>query len=350
MFQLKKRTQFVLIIVSFVCLVSLINPKSVQAQEGINIQPILPSNQKSDVKGYFNLIMRKNQTQTIFITLQNQGKEEKTLQIFSSNALTNQNGGIHYTVGEGSPASYSIDTDYLLKQHIKVQQTITLPPQSQKRVPIVLHSPQKEGTYLGSILFSENGKEKSKENEKSLAITQESLFGIALQMTVGKEKKGEVSYKKTDVTFSPSGVYMRITLENGFPQVLQDIKGSYVVKKDGTPVLKGVMDSFKMAPMSGVQYTIPWNAKEIEKGNYQFDMTVSSNGKEQHIQESLTVKESELHIYENKKKPKSNVPQVKEKTTTNNQHIWWWMAGGMALFSLGWYIGRRKPNNTNSEK
>ena len=347
MFRLKTSVKFYLIGVLFGCL-AWGNPMFAEAQGGISMQPVLPSNQKSETKGYFDLIMEKNQMQTIFISIQNQSDETKTLQILPSNALTNQNGGIHYTVGEGSSSSYSTDTDYFMKQYVEVQQTVTLPPRSQKKIPIRIHAPQKEGTYLGSILFSEDGKEKPKEQIKTFSITQESLFGIALQLTVEKEKKGEIYYKKTDIKFLPSGVYLYVTFENRFPQVLQDAKGSYVVKKSGVPVLKGMIDSFKMAPMSGVQYAIPWNADEIEKGDYQLELTISSNGKTQYIQENITAKESDIKVYENKNKPKSNLPQIKEKTSKNNQHMWWWIGGGVLLFLFGWLVGRKKKKEKDS--
>lgn len=288
------------------------------ADDGQDIQFSLefPENQDKNTKGYFNLTMRPGQTQTVHIHLTNYSNESKTIKIIKTNALTTQNGGIHYTEEESSDLSYSLSQNFLASNYITVDSVIELPAHSTRKLPVVLQAPQEKGTFLGGILFTAVNPANQGNNEK-IQINSEVRVGMAIQMNVGERAIPEIEVKESVVEIYPSGIQIQTRIENPSPSIVKSYKLHYKVYNDKNELLfQGGTDEFDMAPFTGIMFPANWNAGQFNEGRYQIELTIEGEGNTFTKRNGFEVKKADTKEYVNTNTVTEGKPIVKKDNTT----------------------------------
>lgn len=97
-----------------------------------------PDNQTSD-KGYYDLLMKPSQSQTVSIELINPSKQPVTVLVGLNGAKTNKNGVVEY-------GDNSIDTDPSLKfdfeELVKGPESVTIEPGTSKKAEFEIKMPK----------------------------------------------------------------------------------------------------------------------------------------------------------------------------------------------------------------
>lgn len=287
--------------------------------EAFLFSPIFPENQIPEEKGYFNLNMSPGQEQTVFVRFKNNGDVPITYELKEGNAFTTQNGGIQYTGGKGTENTHLLDDVYLLENYIDIPKEVVVKPHSTHKVPIKIHAPdEKEGSYLGAILFKTKMNEEQEKKANSFYVNQEVYMGIGIQLNLSKSDKDyTIQFQDSDIKFLPSGTQVYINTKNAEAEIIKGLKGHYKVSEDGNTLFEGKIKEFDMAPMSEVQYAFNWDSDAI--GNKEYDIYMElTDGKERFVyNDKVLVDKAEFKAYVNTEKNKQNNPLPQESNETN---------------------------------
>lgn len=278
--------------------------------------PEYPENQDANTNGYFNLIMEPGQQQTIRIKLVNNSDEPMQINIIKTNALTTQNGGIHYTEEEGSDISYILNENFLVSRYMNVQESILLPAKSTEILFIQLTAPKEKGTYLGGILFTSEDKDES-DSEAKIQITNEVRVGTAILMNVGERTVPEIEIKESIVEIYPSGIQLQTRLENTTPSLVKSYKVHYKVFNEQDELLfEGGTEQFDMAPFSGIMFPSYWNHDQFNEGQYKIEMTIQGDGNTFTKTNEFQIKKADTKKYINTTPAENGKPIVKNTNMT----------------------------------
>lgn len=316
--------------------------------DGPNIEFSLdyPTNQDANSKGYFKLAMEPEQQQTVHMKLTNNTNESASINIIKTNALTTQNGGIHYTENEGSEISYILDTDFLSSQYIKVENIIELPANSTQTIPIELKAPKEEGTYLGGILFTTKQENKNESNDK-IQINNEVRVGTAIQINVGERKHPNIEIKESIVEVYPSGIQVQTRLENTTPSLIKSYTLLYKVYDHQNKLMfESGSEQFDMAPMSGIMFPSTWNHEQFQEGKYRIDFEIKGEGETYTKKNEFEVKKSDTKKYINTNSSSEDKPIV----VNNNTILIYTLLGVIIVLVIFIVIkSRRKKEKNNND-
>lgn len=65
-----------------------------------SVTPVVPTNQRSGISGYFDLIVTKNQKQDLKIKINNGSNKETTFEVYLNPAMTSDGGAIDGSVAK----------------------------------------------------------------------------------------------------------------------------------------------------------------------------------------------------------------------------------------------------------
>lgn len=327
---------------SFTCLAS-----TKVAAQPITVKPILPSNQKTGVTGYFNLSVNSGDSQIIYMQITNHKMESVDVTLVSANAYTRPEGGIFYDK-VSSPETILLDSSFALSEYIFTDPSITISSNETIKVPIKITVPDiKSGTILGGILISETadtGKaanEDTKAGEAKFKLKTKTVYAVAIQLDLPNTPTSAFSFGKAG--FTSSGAKIFIEMRNDAPMIQRDISGTYTVtKKGGEKLFGGKIVPMIMAPKTQINYSFPWSGT-LESGNYILSIAASVAGGDVTIDRSFTIEEKEIEEYSQK----TNQLIVKTKSYT----LYFIMISATIAFgALIYYIVRRKRIKRTSKR
>lgn len=274
-------------------LISIVQVGTVLANtSNFSISPIIPENQTGTDQGYFNLVMKKGESQDIATTLTNTTSKEITIEITFSRATTNGNGLAIY-----NPSSAKKDTSltYNIDDYVEIpEKEITLSAHSQKTVKSTVSMPEYDltGILAGGFTFKEKQSGASSPTKAGVSITNEFRYILALVL---QQNTTPVSpeIQLNDVIAS------QVNSRNVISANLQNTTATYIKDMAVSSTIKGITDksikyaydadSMKMAPNSNFSFAIPTSiqgnldkqsSQPLKPGKYRVSMTVYSQKNE----------------------------------------------------------------------
>jgi hypothetical protein len=312
-----------------------------------SVTPIFSENQDQSVRGYFKVHTTSGEVQHLQVKIQNNKDTELTLELHPTNALTIVNGGINYDENKKNDSSSIIDDTYALASGITIPKELTLKKGEGKTINVDVISPKvTKGTVVGGIALKEKDTGDSTEvgsnGGVSFNIYNKVEFNMGIVLDYGSEVPDQLKIGEADIKSLPSGFQVYMKLINEAAKIEKELTLKYkVFNKNDEMLFEGSFEHFEMAPMTDVNYQVPWKAKEISEGDYKIDMAIEKNGKVlANGKSSFTVKNETII---NIPQPSDNTPIVVK--TQSGQNYWIYIAfGGLFLLALvlGILLGRRK--------
>ncbi|WP_010651682.1 WxL protein peptidoglycan domain-containing protein [Oceanobacillus massiliensis] len=306
----------------------------------LEIEPVYPDNQLADTKGYFNLLVEPGETQTLELRVANNLDTELTLAGSSANAYTHPTGGMLYGTGINSENSILLDDAIHLADLIKIDESITIPPQSTVNVPIEVTSPDEDGqTFLGAVILTTEPEsmevEETAENDSAnVILNTETSYTVALQLNLPAETTPDFSLGGAGFLNGTGEVFIEMT--NNAHLIQEEIIGEYAVSdQEGNELFSGEIPSFKMAPKSQIRYSIPWQNETLADGTYTLNLNGTAGGEEFSASETFTIENEDIQEFEEK-----NLPNTTASGNTGIP-IWIWIAGAVVFGMLMFIIGKK---------
>lgn len=245
-------------------------------QFNFSVKAILPDNQISKAS-YFDIKLKPKQEQTLTVELSNGTDKTVTVEQGLASATTNLNGVVEYSPNDIKPDS---SLKYNMKDYVKVDKEITLPPKTTKTIKVQVKMPNSsfKGYMAGGLTYKEKSDDSKKTSDsKGISIQNEYAYVIALLMSQSSEKvapdlkltkvgPGQVNYRNV----------INANLQNPTMGYLNQMQLSETIKGLDNPKIeyKSSKDMMQMAPNSNFDYPLSLNGEKLQPGKYRLDMIV----------------------------------------------------------------------------
>lgn len=287
------------------CLLSFASNKVEASALKFAVEAEIPENQVDKQVTYFDLLMKPNQNQDIFITLTNDTDKEVTVLAELSNAITNSNGVVEYS----KSAKYKLDNTAptSIEKVVRLDKDnseITLKPKSKQKVKLALSMSGKSfnGLIAGGISFKEKP-QKEAEKKEGLTIKNEYAYTIAIvlresdktikpKLQLNDVKVGQANYRNT--------IFAKI--QNPVARYINQMEIKAQVFKKGEKKAKYSTEKKEMqvAPNTTFDFPIPLEGEKMETGEYQLDLKVEGSNEKWHFTKDFTIKGDEAKEFNKK--------------------------------------------------
>lgn len=249
----------------------------------ISVKPV--SNQIDKQSTYYDLLVEPSQKETLTVIVSNTGKEEKTLRVTPTNAITNQNGVIDYS---------RQDKDYKYDSNLKIpftslvekEKQVTVPAGKSEEVRFELTVPKEpfKGMILGGFLVDVVESEQGTDNSASGGVKIVNKFQLvkAVMLRESEEMvKPEVVLNEVKPDLVSYRTAVTANLQNTEPTMFGDMTvEAKVTEKGKKEVLKSdTKKGLEMAPNSNFDYPIMWNNERLDPGEYTLSLLATSGTK-----------------------------------------------------------------------
>lgn len=255
------------LIVSIFSVVSFVVP-SFANKSGLpfEVEPILPSNQDSDVENYISLTTDKHSLKQVFeFKVRNKSNKAQSVDVGVVDAYTSPSGVVQY-INEEQENSFIVDEGQKMSNYLQMsgENVISLNAKEEKVLRVELDAEDVEGTLLGGVSFKlhEEGETEEKEGA-SFKINNQINMVVGVKVDFETDQDVQLMIDKPFVDPMPSYYTVRlpITLDAPFLKKL-DFKYQ-VLKKD--EVLFHGEDEYDFAPKTKTNVSLAWEHDEIEK-------------------------------------------------------------------------------------
>lgn len=267
----KKKSWVILVAVSIVILWTIVSPKMiVLAEEGIGFSyhNKIPKNQIT--KGsYFDLLVKPKDQQVLVTEIRNESRETIEIKISINDSKTNQNGQIEYGP---STLKNTKTLPYKLNDILTGPSEVTLKKGEVKEVEFVLKVPEKafEGVLLGGIQLEKMTKDEPSDKE----ISVKNKYAYNFSISIRENKKilpYEIETQGTSFLNVNDQKWINLAISNNSQEIVKEMKVETIITEENSNevLLENVAENLKMAPMSIMEYLIPFPegapGKYIEK-------------------------------------------------------------------------------------
>ncbi len=273
--QLHKRHQhFSWIFLSIICIfLPIIRVFAVE----YSVNPIFPENQKEDISGYYSLMVKPGEKQTLEVDISNLEDEPLTVELAIINGMTTSFGTIEYS---------NVDNPLLpipLSSIASVESEVTIAPNEQKRINIDLTLPDQEfnGIILGALEIQEKIDESTMDDEGVAGVLNRGRYIIAINLKENEEKVDlDIDLVDAKAGSLEGKNAILLNIENPKPQIIDRFYvDARITKKGSKEVLyKQTRKDMQMAPNSSFDYPIFLGTQPLKAGNYVAYIAASAQG------------------------------------------------------------------------
>lgn len=256
---------------------------------GFTVEPIFPENQVNKNLGYFDLITKPGEKQTIQLKISSLKKEPVVVDIGVTNATTNRYGKIDYGQHESKlDSSQKLPLTEIVTIDKEFQQ-VTVQNFEEKIVSVSVDPPEEafEGIKLGAITLIDSAENNKLEND----------YGYRIGILLNEDRKNYSQFGSLILDSVSAGLdngfeMIKLEFRNPTPQVIKKLTVDVEIREKG---YKKVIESFtfsdgSIAPNSQFVLGIPWDIKKIGIGLYDVKIIAKNTDKEWSWSETLEVK------------------------------------------------------------
>ncbi|OJG96726.1 hypothetical protein RV18_GL001932 [Enterococcus termitis] len=254
-----------------------------------------PENQRNDV-GYFDLLMKPNQKQTVKINLVNTGEESIAIDVRLNGAKSSSNGVIDYGPNE-LPKDESVDIDFT--DIVKSVDTIEVPAKSSKELSINIDMPEQsfDGVIAGGIQLQ------AREDDTTVtqgAIRNRFAYIIGMLLTeTDKKIEPNIVFRNVYAGQSNFRNTIFVTLSNVEKMFLEDVSINVQIRQKGKKdvLFSEEKEKMRMAPNSLLQFPVSMTGERMVAGEYTADISVSQHQKQWSWSEDFVISKTEADTF-----------------------------------------------------
>lgn len=337
---MSKKKSFLFIIL--LLLLSFTVPHLTYAQDenvDYSVQAHLPDNQLDTKQTYFDLRVKPKQSQQLEVEIFNNEQEAITVHTDIYNASTNRNGLIVYEEQEEISDSLDVPLSDILTLE---DEEVEVPAGESRKVSAELEMPEEsfDGIILGGFYFEKDTEEEA-ENE-GVNIDNKYSYVIGVQLSQNDDDvEPELSLESVTPELTDYRTSVVATIQNKQPVIMEDltIEAKVYEENEEKPIQEVKDNNFKMAPNSDLSYTIDWEDRSLEAGDYILHLTAEDKNDQWEWEEPFTIEKEEADEIN---KEAANVDK--------GNYTLWFILGIVVLFAiiagLLLYIRKLKKDKT----
>lgn len=295
---------------------------------GFTVTPELPANQIGGDTGWFNLLVKPGETQTLTVTVANQSNQDKQLKLELTNAFTQDNGQVGYAPNQKKATSAKLQLTAIGSRPI----SLTLAAHQGRKVTFQVKPPAKgfSGQILGAV-YVRDETPPAEASGSGFAVTNAFAMVVAVQLQTS-EKLVPPAVQLDAVKATTE--HIQATLQNTAPRLFgkMTLQAKVLPAGQTTAVYTQKNTDYAMAPTSAFNYQLT-PTKTLAAGEYQLVIDASAGSYKWHLTKNFTLKQAIAAA-------PAPAPKV-------NPPVWWpWVVALVAVLllgiGLGWWRGRKR--------
>jgi hypothetical protein len=301
---------------------------------GFSYEVLFPENQKDPKIGYYDLLMKPNEKQTIQIKMNNTSNQSMKVDIQINSAKTNSNGVIEY-----GPSDLKEDAslNYNLSKIMSGPDEITIPANSSELLEYVISTPAVpfKGYIAGGIQLKPVVKEQNTHDPNNAVINKFAyLIGVLISESEVKEIKPKLRLNTVYLKMKDARYTVLTNISNTQPiyveKMVADIQ---ITEKNQKRVLFQLKkDQMRMAPNSMIDIPVSLETEKVKSGEY------TANVK-------ITTESGSWNWMKDFKLSKIEAQQINKQIAEGKENRlvkFWWIIFILLPLLLGGYIILRK--------
>ncbi|MCD2256944.1 DUF916 and DUF3324 domain-containing protein [Agrilactobacillus fermenti] len=263
----------------------------------VDVQTVLPPQQSSQVKDYFDIAPEQGQTTTIGLKLENLSKQKQSLRIRVANGSTTFQGELEYAPNAGVK-------DHSLKYPLNKlvnpsSQKVELAPRETRTVNFTVQTPAApyNGIVLGSLFIDSPRTEKSavakaKKSKVEIVNTYSMYLAVVLRLNNWTQVQPDFQLNTVAPALILNNPGIQANLQNFKPAMINNkelkIK-AYVTRRNSTKKIKLHNLDASFAPNSTLRYPVSWGKSQMVPGNYTLYMNMVYHDQQWHLKRNFTI-------------------------------------------------------------
>ncbi|MGX7274281.1 DUF916 and DUF3324 domain-containing protein [Enterococcus haemoperoxidus] len=238
---------------------------------------VFPENQQNKNVGYYDLLMKPGEKQTIQLKMHNISDKPLKVAIDLNSAKTNGNGVIEYGPTD---LKKDVSLNYDLAQIMTGPKEVTLKPNSTEIVEFVITLPEVafEGYLAGGIQLKPIVKEEHSQEESIIINKFAFLIGVLIHESNTEKikpvlKLNDVSLKLKDGSYS-----LFVDLSNTKGVFVEKMAAAINIRKNNSSknLIKFNKQDMRMAPNSAIAIPVSLQNQKITAGEYTADIRITT--------------------------------------------------------------------------
>lgn len=257
---------------------------------------IYPSQQTDNQLAYFDLLLKENEEVPLTILLTNSSNYEKEIKVTPTNAITNDNGKIDYSI-KASDFQYDATLKFPFTSLVDHSQQVNVPPKSTKKIIFNLHTPKEftNGIILGGFVAEDISKKKNNSNEDTTYVTNVFQLSKAAVLRIGNSHVDpEIHLDKVFISQKKEYMQLNAVIQNIKPVMFGQVSlKETITKKDDTSIIfTQTTENVELAPNSNFTEKIPLKSISLTPGSYNLKIVATSGNKSWDLTKDFVVSDS----------------------------------------------------------
>ena len=294
------------------------------------VEIILPANQIGTV-GHYHIPGEPGEQITLMAKLTNLTNQSLEIKVVPINAYSSIDGIFYQNPLELDMQLFAlVDEKYGMTQYMTENDPITLLPKQTETASFSVTVPDLNiGTLLGGIRFvvfeGTHELQKADENKESAQILLDKYLAIDTAIQIDLPQKDESSISVGDPTFNGETLDVSLWINNQAAIIQENISGTYEIRDNNDIVLfNGIINTYKMSPMTKFQYSLSWQHITLEEGNYALSLKLNVNGEEINLNKPFVI--DKQNVIEAQQAQEKMNPEIKA-----SYPIWFWIVIGLFI-------------------
>ena len=265
-----------------------------QMEVGFTIEPVYPSTQIDESKGFYFLEVKPGESQDIKLKVISTMKNPRKVTLSVKDAFTNQNGNIDYD-GKNFKRDKTLvdsleDTSTISEKEVTVEKLET------KEVTITINPPKEsfKGVKVAAICATS-----SESEEKKSGLSSD--FGYRLGLVVTEDDEldysngASLNLLQVKPTVHQGKRVIQTRLQNPESLIVENLTVETKLRKKGTKEVlrKRTTNNMRVAPNSQFDFATNWGLDPIEPGTYVLTVKADSGEKKWKWEKEFTIGEEE---------------------------------------------------------
>lgn len=299
---------------------------------GFSYEVVFPENQQNKEVGYYDLLMKAGETQTIQLKVKNTSNQAMKLEIHLNSAKTNGQGVIEYGSND-LPKDPSLKHD--LADIMKGPEKVEIPANSSSVIPFVITLPKEafEGYLTGGIQLKPILEEAQVQNEQNEIVNKFAfLIGVLIRESAVDQIKPELTLNDISLRLKEGTQTLFVNLSNTKGAFVENMSATIQITEKGSSrvLFEEKKNNLRMAPNSMIDLPVSLNNQAATSGEYTANIQMDTeNGGNWTWLKNFKVSKVEAQ------RIKQPIIKKLDRRTVN----YWWVLGLIATLLVSLCIG-----------
>ena len=271
-----------------------ISGHAADASGEFEVKPIFPENQLDKAIGYFDLLVKPEQEQTLEVKLTNSLEKARVFEVSVNPAVTSDGGTIDY--GQADPR-LDKTLPFDVRDAITLEKNeVEVAAKSEITIPIKVKIPTEKfnGRVLAGIHVIPKEEETVQSSQKGVQIKNRLAYNLAIVLQENEDTvEPDLKLLSGDLVAVNASPTVQLFFQNPQPTIISNLIFTSKIYYEDQLYIENTSNEFLVAPNSNFHLNLDLAGDRAKAGDYRADILAKSGEYEWHFTQDFTIKKEE---------------------------------------------------------